>query len=54
MKFSDAFNVYRELVLSSQTRREITSELGRWENHISPVVGEYQLGRVCKPLIEAR
>ena len=46
MKFSDAFNVYRELVLSSQTRREITSELGRWENHISPVVGEYQLDKI--------
>ena len=43
MNFSEAFNVYRELVLSSQTRREITSELGRWENHISPVLGGYEL-----------
>lgn len=46
MNFSEAFNVYRELVLSSQTRREITSELGRWENHISPVLGGYELDKI--------
>lgn len=46
MKFSEAFGVYRELVLSSQTRREITSELGRWEKHVSPVLGEYQLDKI--------
>lgn len=46
MKFSEAFNVYRELVLSSQTRREITTEVGRWENHVSPVLGEYQLDKI--------
>ena len=46
MKFSEAFSVYRELVLSSQTRREITSEMGRWENHVSPALGEHGLEEI--------
>lgn len=46
MKFSEAFHVYRDLVLSSQTRREIMSELGRWEHHVSPVLAKHELEEI--------
>lgn len=50
MKFSEAFGVYRELVLSSQTRREITSELGDGKNMFLPYLENINSTRseICK------
>ena len=43
----DAWNLYRELVLESASRRELISEVGRWKKHLAPVFKNM-------PLVEVR
>ena len=46
MNFSEAFGYYHQLVLSSQSKREITTELGRWQNHFAPALADVPLEEI--------
>lgn len=46
MKFSEAFEHYRQLVLTSQSPREIKTELGRWQNHLAPTLADMPLKEI--------
>lgn len=50
MKFSEAFEHYQQLVLASQSPREIKTELGRWQNHLAPMLADVPLEKseICK------
>ena len=39
-KVDEAWEFYNEFILGSFSKRSQTTEIGRWENHISPMVGE--------------
>lgn len=39
-KVDEAWEFYNEFILGSFSKRSQTTETGRWENHISPMVGE--------------
>jgi len=43
MQLNEAFDLYRELVLSSSSPRAQKTELGRWKNHLKPILGEIPL-----------
>ena len=43
MTLNDAFDLYQQLVLSSSSKRGITTETGRWQHHIAPFLGNMPL-----------
>ena len=43
MTLNDAFDLYQQLVLSSSSKRGITTETGRWQHHIAPFLGNMTL-----------
>ena len=46
MTLNDAFDLYQQLVLSSSSKRGITTEMGRWQYHIAPFLGNIPLDGV--------
>ena len=46
MTLNDAFDLYQQLVLSSSSKRGITTETGRWQHHIAPFLGNLPLDGV--------
>ncbi len=46
MQLNEAFDLYRELVLSSSTARAQKTELGRWKIHLQPLLGDRELGSI--------
>ena len=46
MTLNDAFDLYQQLVLSSSSKRGITTETGRWQHHIAPFLGNMPLDGV--------
>lgn len=46
MILAEAFSNYRQLVLESQTAKELTTELGRWQNHIAPILADIPLEKI--------
>ena len=46
MTLNDAFDLYQQLVLSSSSKRGITTEMGRWQHHIAPFLGNMPLDEV--------
>ena len=46
MTLNDAFDLYQQLVLSSSSKRGITTEMGRWQHHIAPFLGNMPLDGV--------
>ena len=46
MTLNDAFDLYQQLVLSSSSKRGITTEMGRWQHHIAPFLGNIPLDGV--------
>lgn len=44
MKLNDAFECYRKFVLS--TPKQLSTEVGRWNNHIAPVLGRLPLDKI--------
>lgn len=43
MQLTEAFELYRDLVLRSSSARAQTTELGRWRIHLQPLVGKFPL-----------
>lgn len=43
MDLKEAFGYYNQLVLSSLTEKEITTEMGRWQHHIAPFLASLPL-----------
>ncbi|WP_304046494.1 tyrosine-type recombinase/integrase [Desulfovibrio piger] len=46
MTLNDAFDLYQQLVLSSSSKKGITTETGRWQHHIAPFLGNMPLDGV--------
>lgn len=46
MLLSEAFDLYHQLVLASQSHKEIISEQGRWQLHIAPVLAGVPLDKI--------
>lgn len=44
MKLTNAFDYYKKLVLLSP--KQISTDAGRWENHIAPMLGNFQLEEI--------
>lgn len=43
MKLSDAFQIYKNLVLVNSSDRARKTEEGRWKNHLEPIAGLWEL-----------
>lgn len=46
MKLNEAFTHYRELVLTVTSARSSQTEVGRWANHLAPVLGDSDLSEI--------
>ena len=46
MQFNEAFQLYKELVLASSSKRARQTEEGRWKLHLAPLIGEWELGEI--------
>lgn len=49
MKLNEAFDCYKKFVLS--TPKQLSTEGGRWVNHIAPILGETRLEQIKNEVV---
>ena len=46
MTLDEAFIIYKKLVLTLSSQRSQKTEEGRWERHLAPIAGNWELNDI--------